>query len=37
MMRALAQSAVQECVELRLGVLGMCHGVPGIGAGKRCK
>ncbi len=27
----------QECAELRLGVPGMCLGVPGIGAGKRCE
>jgi len=28
---------IQECVELKLGVPGMCHGVAGFRAGKRCK
>ena len=27
----------QECVELRLGVPGMCQGQAGLGLGKRCK
>ena len=27
----------QECVELRLGVPGMCRGQAGLGLGKRCK
>ena len=27
----------QECAELRLGVPGLCLGVAGVGAGKRCK
>ena len=27
----------RDCDELRLGVPGLCLGVPGDGAGKRCK
>jgi len=35
--RTVGAAMCQECVELRLGVPGLCVGVPGIGAGKRCK
>jgi hypothetical protein len=36
-MRVRTQRLCQECVELRLGVPGLCLGEAGVGAGKRCK
>ncbi len=34
---AKGETVCQEYDALRLGVPGMCHGVTGLGLGKRCK